>query len=205
MRRVDTGWSQHEYWPGTSLGLWVDCLVARALLNTGKLRKESLMRRAALFLLTMLAFSTIAWAVGEMAVDFSLQDLEGRAQRLSEQKGKVVLLSFWMTWCAPCKVEIPHLVRLYNQYKDQGFVVWGITGDAPSDLPKVRSLVRAYSMTYPVLLDQDSRVNNLYNPRSDYPMSVLVNKEGRVVWSHIGFQPGDEVEIEKQIKAALGI
>ncbi len=163
------------------------------------------MRRAALFLLTMLAFSTIAWAVGEMAVDFSLQDLEGRAQRLSEQKGKVVLLSFWMTWCAPCKVEIPHLARLYNQYKDQGFVVWGITGDAPSDLPKVRSLVRAYSMTYPVLLDQDSRVNNLYNPRSDYPMSVLVNKEGRVVWSHIGFQPGDEVEIEKQIKAALGI
>jgi peroxiredoxin len=162
------------------------------------------MRRIGISLLIVMTLSVAAWAVGELAVDFSLQDLQGQNQRLSEQKGKVVLLSFWMTWCAPCKVEIPHLVRLYGQYKDKGFVVWGITADAPSDLPKVRSLQRAYNMTYPVLLDQDSRVNNLYNPRSDYPLSVLINREGRIVWTHVGFRPGDEIELENQIKAALG-
>ena len=163
------------------------------------------MRRFALAVIAVLLLAAAAWAIGELAVDFSLQDLQGRTHRLSEQKGKVVLLSFWMTWCAPCKVEIPHLARLYGQYKDKGFEVWGITADAPSDLPKVRSLVRAYGMTYPVLLDQDSRVNALYNPRSDYPLSILVDREGRLAWTHVGFQPGDEVELENQIKKALGI
>lgn len=162
------------------------------------------MRKVIIIALLLLFLTATAQAVGERAVDFSLKDLKGKTLRLSDQKGQVVLLTFWMTWCSACKVEMPHHQRLYDAYKDKGFAIWSISGDTPSDLPKVRSIVRRHKLTFPVLHDRDSRVNGLYNPRSDYPYTVLIDREGKVVWTHIGFKSGEEVELENQIKKALG-
>lgn len=163
------------------------------------------MRKIIAVVVILIFYTATVWAIGEQAPDFSLKDIKGKTHRLSEQRGKVVLLDFWMTWCVACKLEFPHLKRLYDQYQEQGFVVWSITADQPSDLPKVRSMVRQFGMKYPVLLDSDSRVNSLYNPRCDYPYAVLIDREGKVAWTHRGFKPGDEVELEKQIKTALGL
>ena len=152
----------------------------------------------------VLIFALAAWAVGEVATDFSLNDLDGKAQKLSSQKGKVVVLSFWMTWCQACKVEWPHLNALNEKYGKDGLVLWGITADAPSDMPKVRSLVRQFKLNFTTLLDKDSSVNSIYNQRSEYPLLVLIDKEGKVAWVHSGFKPGEETEIEQQVKQALG-
>jgi peroxiredoxin len=143
--------------------------------------------------------------VGEAAPDFSLKDLDGKTHRLSEAKGKVVVLSFWMTWCAPCKAEMPFLKKYYEAYKDKGLEVWSITADSPSDLPKVRSIVKRYELTNPVLLDSDSRVNALLNQRSDYPLTIVIDKQGKVAWTHVGYQPGEEKLLEDQIKKQLGL
>jgi len=163
------------------------------------------MRKMICFAVAIILLAATVWAVGEKAPDFSLKDLKGRTHRLSDQQGKAVVLSFWMTWCGACKVEFPHLVKLYDQYNEQGLEIWSITADAPSDLPKVRSIVRRYKLNFPVLLDADSRVNSLYNQRSDYPYTVLIDREGKVAWTHVGFKPGEEAELEKQIKQALGL
>ncbi len=163
------------------------------------------MRKTFIVVLLLLFLAATAYAVGEQAVDFTLKDLQGKSLRLADQKGQVVLLTFWMTWCSACKIEMPHHQRLYDEYKDKGFAVWSITADTPSDLPQVRSIVRRHKLTYPVLHDSDSRVNGLYNPRSDYPYSVLIDREGKVVWTHVGFKSGEEIELEQQIKKALGL
>jgi peroxiredoxin len=146
-----------------------------------------------------------AHAVGEAAPDFSLKDLDGKTHRLAGEKGKVVVLSFWMTWCAPCKAEMPHLKKMYEAYKDQGLVIWSITADAPSDMPQVRAIARRYALTHPVLLDADSRVNGLLNPRADYPLTIVIDKQGKIAWLHVGYQPGEEKLLEDQVKKLLGL
>ncbi|NLH48844.1 MAG: redoxin domain-containing protein [Myxococcales bacterium] len=163
------------------------------------------MRRLTIAIVLLLFLAGLAWAVGEAAPNFSLKDLNGKTYRLADYKGKVVVLSFWMTWCAPCKQEMPFLAQYYEFYKDKGLEVWSITADTPSDMPKVRSIAQHYKLTNPVLLDQDSRVNSLLNPRSDYPLTVLVDKAGKIAWVHVGYQPGDEKLLEAQIKKALGL
>lgn len=162
--------------------------------------------RRALFVLMLLLFTAgLAHAVGEAAPNFSLKDLNGKNYRLADYKGQVVVLSFWMTWCAPCKQEMPFLKQFAETYKDKGLQIWSITADSPSDMPKVRSITQHYKLTHPVLLDQDSRVNGMLNPRSDYPLTIVIDKAGKIAWVHIGYQPGEEKLLEEQIKKALGI
>jgi peroxiredoxin len=163
------------------------------------------MRRIFITVLAVLFLVGTALAVGEMAPDFALKDLKGKTHKLSEQRGKVVVVSFWMTWCVPCKQEFPHLKRLHETYKDQGLEVWSITADSPTDLPKVRSIARRHKLEHPVLLDSDSRVNGLLNQRGDYPLTLVIDKEGKVAWMHIGYKPGDEVQLENEIKKNLGL
>jgi len=162
------------------------------------------MRRIIAGLIVSLFLIGLAYAVGESAPDFSLKDLNGKNYRLSECKGKVVVLSFWMTWCIPCQMEMPQLKNLYAAYKDKGFEIFSITADNSSDMPKVRSIVKRNGLTNPVLVDADSRVNALLNPRSDYPLTIVIDKQGKIVWTHVGYNPGEEKQLEEQIKKALG-
>jgi thiol-disulfide isomerase/thioredoxin len=109
------------------------------------------------------------------AVDFEAKDLEGNEHRLSEGKGKVVLLNFWGIWCASCRQEIPRLVELERRYRDEGLVVLGIdTGDAPEDLVH---LVAEHGITYPVLVG--AWVADDYGVLV-YPTSVVIDRDGRI-------------------------
>lgn len=163
------------------------------------------MRRVSIVFLAVLLLAATAWAVGEKAPEFSLKDLKGKTYNLADYQGKVVVLSFWMTWCVPCKQEFPHLSKLYETYHDQGLEIWSITADSSSDLPKVRSIARRHKLAHPVLLDADSRVNGLLNKRGDYPLTIVIDKQGKIAWFHIGYQPGEEKQLEEQITKALGI
>lgn len=138
------------------------------------------------------------------AYDFALDDIKGQRFQLSEHLGKeVILLDFWATWCDPCKAEIPHLARIYQDNKDKGLLVLGISIDGPESLAQVRGDVEQLRIPFPVLLDTESRVVAQYNPRRSAPFSVLIDRKGNIVSVHDAYVAGDEVTIAKEIEAEL--
>ena len=142
--------------------------------------------------------------IGTPATNFTLKDVEGRPVSLSDHFGKnVVLLDFWATWCVPCEAEMPHLERLYQRNKDQGFVLMGISMDGPETVASVAPYVRRMGLSFPVLLDEETQVTNVYNPQRTAPLTVLIDREGRVRRVHPGYKPGDEVELEREVVSLL--
>lgn len=134
--------------------------------------------------------------------DFALRDTEGRTVRLSDHRGKVVLLNFWATWCVPCAAELPHLQRLYETY-DQDLVVLAISMDGPESVANVAPQARRYGLTFPVLLDEETRVAGIYNPKRAAPYTVLIAADGTIANRRQGYSAGDEVALEAEIQALV--
>ena len=136
--------------------------------------------------------------------DFALEDLDGDVVRLSDHLGEdVVLINFWATWCGPCAGELPHLQRLYEAYEDEGFVVLGIAIDGPESIAEVAPMAHRYGLTFPVLLDDETRVVGLLNPRRAAPYNVLIDRKGRIVSAEEGYSPGDERALERMLRGLL--
>jgi peroxiredoxin len=133
-------------------------------------------------------------------LDFTVKDMNNQSVRLSDYKGKVILVNFWATWCAPCKVEIPAFVELYDQYKGKGLVILGISGD--DDAETLRAFASEWKINYPVLVGKDEeKLLDAYGPLFGYPTSVLVGRNGAVCGRHVG--PATKEEFEQEIKALL--
>lgn len=115
--------------------------------------------------------------VGSAAADFSLSDLDGRPQSLSQFRGKVVLVNFWATWCKPCTTEMPAMQATYDRLRNDGFVVLAV--NELEDEAKVREHIRQYGHTFPVLMDRDNRVANMYGVFG-LPVSVFIDEKGVV-------------------------
>jgi peroxiredoxin len=134
------------------------------------------------------------------APDFTLRTLEGQNLRLGEQRGRVVLVNFWATWCGPCRQEMPHLNKLYEKYKSSGFVLLGVNVD--DDPRQAAGVAGKLGVTFPVLADADKRVSRQYD-LSAMPSTVLIDRDGRVRYLHRGYQNGYENTYEKQIRELL--
>jgi peroxiredoxin len=115
--------------------------------------------------------------VGMQAEDFSLIDLEGKSQSLSQYRGKIVLVNFWATWCKSCTTEMPAMQASFGKLRDKGFVVLAI--NELEDDAKVREHIKQYGYTYPVLMDRDNKVANQFGVFG-LPVSVFIDQEGRV-------------------------
>jgi peroxiredoxin len=144
---------------------------------------------------------------GSSTSDFTLRDTEGRTVRLSDYLAKqnVVLLNFWATWCVPCAAELPHLQRMYDANKERGFVVLGISMDGPESVANVGPHARRYGITFPVLLDEETRVVGVYNPKRAAPFNVLIGRDGAIAKTREGYSAGDELAMEKDIGALLEV
>lgn len=142
-------------------------------------------------------------ASGAAAPDFTLPSLDGKQVRLSDYKGSVVLLDFWSTTCDPCMNEMPHLVDLYKKNKDRGFVVLAISADGPESRAQVSSVVRSKEMIFPVLLDEETVVTARYNPKRELPFSVIVGKDGSIVFKRSSYTAGDEQTLTAEVEKAL--
>lgn len=139
-----------------------------------------------------------------MASDFSLRDTTGKTVRLSDYLGqRVILLSFWTTWCGPCAVELPQLQRLYTVHAAAGLMVLAISMDGPETLAEVAPRARRYGLEFPVLLDEETRVVRSYNPKRAAPYTVLIDRQGSIVAAREGYATGDDVKLERQIEALL--
>ncbi|HEY0601732.1 MAG TPA: redoxin domain-containing protein [Herpetosiphonaceae bacterium] len=136
----------------------------------------------------------------DAAPDFSLQTLDGETVRLSDFTGKVVLINFWATWCPPCVREIPRLVRISEEYDDDGLVVLGINTTFQDDPAKVEQFVRDQGISYRVLLDPDGDTSQKY-PARLMPTTYLIDRSGKVVHTKVG--EVDEATLDEQVQALL--
>jgi thiol-disulfide isomerase/thioredoxin len=107
---------------------------------------------------------------------FETSDLSGKPQRLADYKGKVVLVNIWATWCAPCRAEMPALDRLYQERKDRGFVVIGMSNES---IPTQKQFLKIVSVSYPLLM-LNGDVPSFYRDIARYPEVFLIDRDGRL-------------------------
>jgi peroxiredoxin len=153
-----------------------------------------------LLCLALLAAATIAHAKltpQTPAPDFTLKSADGRNLRLAEQRGQVVLVNFWASWCGPCRQEMPHLNRLYDKYHASGFTLLAVNID--DDARTGSSTAAKWGLKFPVLLDADKTVSKLYDLGS-MPATVLIDRDGKVRYLHRGYREGTEEAYERQIR-----
>jgi peroxiredoxin len=138
---------------------------------------------------------------GQRAPDFTLRDTDGNKVSLSDYRGKAVLINFWATWCAPCKIEMPWLISLQDQYASQGFQILGISSDDSSvSRADIAHFGQQEKIDYPLLLGDDA-VSRKYGGIDFLPTSFFVGRDGKVVAESAGLVSKDE--IEANIKKAL--
>jgi thiol-disulfide isomerase/thioredoxin len=133
------------------------------------------------------------------APDFSLESLDGKTMRLSDFRGKAVLLNFWATWCGPCKIEMPWFVELQNQYAAQGFQIVGVAMDDASK-EDIGKFAKDMGVNYPILIGKES-VGDQYGGVPALPESFLIGRDGKIVDKIIGLR--GKAEIEDAIKKAI--
>jgi len=161
-------------------------------------------------ILIVLTVGIVAWSAyvfsenvqkDRPAKGFTLKDLQSNKMRLSDFRGKVVLLNFFATWCPPCRMEIPELIRIYQQNKKKGLVILGISLDAEEASFVLKNFVRVMKIPYPVLIGTEEVVE-------DYrilgvPTTLVINKEGKIYQRFDGLVP--PIHFENALKDLLEI
>jgi len=136
------------------------------------------------------------------APDFTANDLNGNSVKLSDLKGKVVVVDFWASWCVPCKKSIPHLIELYNNNRADSLIILGVNVD--TQLDKVKEFQNSINsqISFPVIFDSESKIPPLYNVEA-MPTAVVINKEGIIKFSETGYNTDLKERLDKTVKELL--
>lgn len=140
----------------------------------------------------LMAIGFRVFAKPEAAPDFLVESLSNARTRLSDYRGKVVLLNIWATWCPPCKAELPSIQTLWDKNKDRPFVVMAVSQGESRET--VASFVSKNGYTFPVFFDPSGRSGDLYGARS-IPTTCVIDKEGRLIAYTVGGREYDAPEI----------
>jgi len=141
---------------------------------------------------------TVGLEIGNSAPNFSATTDSGAAFNLADLRGNVVLLNFWATWCGPCRIEMPQFQKAYTSKADQGFAIVGVN-DAET-LEDITGFRAEFGLTFPLLLDEDAQIQDLYAVRS-YPSTYVLNPDGVIVAQHFG--PLTAAQIDTLVNEAL--
>src|SRR5438132_9712515 len=140
--------------------------------------------------------------VGDVMPPYSAMYVDGKPFDLASEKGRVVLLNVWATWCAPCRYEIPELQALHEKYAQRGFTVIGVSVDN-TGVNDVKEFVAENKMTYPIVLDADGPVARTLRT-TVLPTSVIIGRDGHILWRKIGaVMPNETASVETVVKQAL--
>ncbi|HEY7616039.1 MAG TPA: TlpA disulfide reductase family protein [Terriglobales bacterium] len=138
---------------------------------------------------------------GKPAPEFALRSLEGKTVRLSDFRGKAVLLNFWATWCTPCKIEMPWFADLQKKYGPEGLQVLGIAMDEDASPQELGKFAKDLGVNYPILIGQES-IEKDYGGVQFLPITLYIDREGKILEKVFGLK--GRSEIEENIKKALG-
>ena len=133
---------------------------------------------------------------GQPAPDFSLPSLNGKTYKLSDLKGKVVLLDFWATWCPPCREELPIIEKLHQEFKDKNLVVLGISNE---DRQTIENFLKNNRLTFPILIDEREKVGKSYKVVA-IPRVLLIDKTGKIRKDILGYNPKNEEILRELIE-----
>lgn len=148
----------------------------------------------------LLAVFTQLATAAETSPDFTLASHQGDNLRLAEQRGDVIMLNFWASWCGPCRKEMPLLDELHQRYEAAGFQVWGVNVDA--ERADAEEMLRRIPVNFPILFDTTSKVSKLYGVDA-MPSSVFIDRDGNVRHIHRGYREGDEAAYKKIVKELI--
>lgn len=143
---------------------------------------------------------TQAATVSTEAPDFTLKSRSGDNLRLSEERGNIVIVNFWASWCGPCREELPEFEALYQSYADLGVTVYAVNVDDESE--KANKLLEDISVSFPVLYDPNGEVSELYDV-SAMPTTVMIDRNGVARLMHKGYKSGDEAKYEEALHRLL--
>jgi len=134
------------------------------------------------------------------APDFTLKSNDGSNIRLAEQRGEVVMINFWASWCAPCRQEMPYLKSINEEFAPLGFKLLGVNVD--EDLTEARRAIDRLQIDFPVLFDSNNNVVELFKVDA-MPTTVIIDRDGNIRHLHRGYKPGYEVEYQEQVSALV--
>ena len=149
--------------------------------------------------IALMAVSSTAEDIRKPAPGFALTDSKGATVKLSDYKGKVVLLDFWATWCGGCKVEIPWFMEFENKYKDGGLAVIGVSMDEDG-WKAVKPFIEQKKLNYPVVIGTEDLAKK-YGGVDALPVTFLIDREGKIASTHTGLV--DKAAVEHEIQKLL--
>ncbi|GAB1269628.1 TlpA disulfide reductase family protein [Aurantivibrio infirmus] len=135
-----------------------------------------------------------------VAPDFTLPSNKNENIRLAEQRGEVIMINFWASWCGPCRQEMPILDELYSKYSRAGFKILGVNVDANVD--DANKALKKIPVTFPVLFDTENKISELYDV-SAMPTTIMIDRDGKMRYLHKGYKPGYEEDYRKQIQELI--
>lgn len=139
-------------------------------------------------------------ACADAAPDFTLPSSTGENVRLAEQRGQVVMLNFWASWCGPCRKEMPLLDEMSKRYSAAGFVLYGV--NVEEDNTDAKKLIKELGVSFPILYDTESKASSLYNVDA-MPTTVVIDKKGEIRFVNRGYKAGDENKYRDQIRELI--
>jgi peroxiredoxin len=150
------------------------------------------------FLVGVLSSTHIsAKTISGKAPNFTLKSNSGKNIKLSELRGKVVLINFWASWCDPCRQEMPELNKLYSKYNKLGFTILGV--NVEKDTKEAMKIIKDDKIVFPILFDSENKVSKLFNVEA-MPTSIVVGRDGKMRYLHRDYKPGDIRKYKKWVK-----
>ena len=151
-------------------------------------------------LMSMLSMQAHALTIGDVAPDFTLKNQQGTNLNLAEQRGEIILINFWASWCGPCRKEMPVLQKLQDKYQDLGVQVWGVNVEQENQAGK--DFLADLDLSFSIFFDQTNSLSKTYQVEA-MPTTVMIDRNGKVRFVFQGYQDGYEKKYAAAIKQLI--